>query len=107
MASFIIYKKPNSYYQFILKADNGESILKSEDYINRSLCRSAIDTVKNIAPYDRYYDRRTNVHGKYYFVLKAANGATIGASEFYESQAGREYGIVVTKRTAPLAAIET
>ncbi len=107
MASkFSIFKGSNGNYYFNLKAGNGEKVLSSEGYIYKSSCQNGIQSVKDNAPTDSRYEKKTSLNSKYYFVLKAGNGEIIGTSEMYETSGGRDNGIEVVKREAPGAAIE-
>lgn len=106
MGKFVITKRTNGEYQFNLKAGNGQTILVSEGYNNKSGCQSGIDSVQRNAPNDARYDRKTSSNGKYYFNLKATNGQIIGNSEMYETEASRENGISSVKTNAPGATVD-
>lgn len=107
MASkFTLFKGSNGQYYFNLKAGNGEKVLASESYQYKSSCEGGIQSVKENAPYDSKYEKKTSWNGKYYFVLKAGNGQVIGTSEMYETSGGRDNGIEVVKREAPSARTE-
>lgn len=105
MGKFVISTRKNGEYQFNLKADNGQGILASEGYSNRSGCDNGIESVRKNAPEDGRYDRKTSTNGKFYFNLKAGNGQVIGTSEMYESEAGRDNGIESVKKNAPGATV--
>ena len=106
MGKFVIEKRKDGEYQFNLKAGNGQIILTSEGYVNKSGCKNGIQSVKTHAPHDSYYERKTSKNGKYYFTLKARNGEVIGVSEMYEGSSGMENGIESVKNNAPSATIE-
>lgn len=106
MGKFEIKKRTNGEFQFNLKAGNGQIILTSEGYTTKDNCKGGIQSVKNNAPHDANYDKKTSTNGKYYFNLKASNGQIIGTSEMYESAAGRDNGIDSVKTNAPSAVIE-
>lgn len=107
MASkFTIFKGSNGNYYFNLKAGNGEKVLGSEGYGSKSSCENGVSSVKENAPYDSRYEKKTSTNGKYYFVLKAGNSQVIGTSEMYEYSSSRDNGIEVVKREAPNASIE-
>lgn len=105
MGKFIITKRVNGEFQFSLKNRNGETILSSEGYTSRSNCQNGIDSVKRHAADENKYDRKIASNGKLYFTLEAANGQTIGISELYESESGRNNGILSVKTVAPDAII--
>lgn len=98
--------RSGSEYRFRLRARNGEIILASEGYVSKQGCLNGIASVKQNAPYDSRYDRRTASNGQYYFVLRASNGEPIGTSELYTTTAARENGIAAVKRDAPDAPTE-
>lgn len=106
MGKFVIAKRSNGEYQFNLKAGNGQVILTSEGYSNKSGCENGIESVRTNAPNDARYERKESKNGKPYFVLKAGNGQIIGTSEMYESAAGMENGIESVKSNAPEATVE-
>jgi uncharacterized protein YegP (UPF0339 family) len=106
MGKFIITKRVDGEFQFSLTAGNGETILISEGYSTKSNCQSGIDSVKRNASDDNKYDLRIASNGKLYFTLEAANGQTIGVSELYESETGRNNGILSVKSNAPGAIIQ-
>lgn len=106
MGKFVIIKRVNGEFQFSLKAGNGETILSSEGYSTKSNCQNGIESVKRNAPDENKYDRKIASNGKLYFTLEAANGQTIGVSELYESETGRNNGILSVKSQAPNAIIQ-
>lgn len=105
---FIMTKAKNGEYMFNLWAVNGRIILTgSETYTQKQNCNKGIESVKNHADNDKYYERKTAKNGvQYYFTLKARNGQVIGKSEMYESAAARDNGIEAVKRDAPRAETE-
>ncbi|MCG2612742.1 YegP family protein [Terrimonas sp. NA20] len=106
-AKFEIYRsEKNSEYYFRLKAANGKIILSSEGYKAKYSCENGIASVKNNAPHDARYDKKTNKAGQYYFNLKAGNGEIIGTSESYTTADSRDQGIETVKSVAPDAVIE-
>ena len=106
MGKFVITKRVNGEFQFSLKAGNGETILSSEGYSTKSNCHNGIDSVKRNAPDENKYDLKIAANGKFYFTLEAVNGQTIGISELYENETGRNHGILSVKTHAPGAIIQ-
>lgn len=106
MGKFVVSKRTNGEYQFVLKAGNGEIILVSEGYNAKAGCLNGIDSVRTNAPIDSRYERKLSSNQKDYFNLKAANGEVIGTSEMYNSPASRDNGIESVKVNAPTAAVE-
>jgi uncharacterized protein YegP (UPF0339 family) len=89
-----------------LVARNGETILASEGYVNKSGCKNGIDSVKKNAVKDDQFKRLTASNGEFYFTLVAENGEVIGKSETYKTKQGRDNGIEAVKSTAPNAPVE-
>ena len=102
---FELYLDKAGEHRFRLKAGNGEIILASEGYNQRSGAENGIDSVRKNAPDDNRYERKETASGGYRFNLKAANGQVIGTSETYKSSAARDNGIDSVKRNAPDAAL--
>lgn len=100
MGSFLITKRTNGEFQFVLKAGNGQVILASEGYTTKAACENGIESVKKNSQDDARFDRLESKNGKPYFNLKATNGQIIGSSEMYESVAARENGIESVKKNA-------
>ena len=102
---FELKKNASSKYSFNLKAGNGEIILTSEVYEQKSSAQNGIESVKKHAPDDANYERKTSVSNQPYFVLKASNKQIIGTSEMYSSTTSRENGIQSVKSNAPTASV--
>ena len=102
---FEIGKRKNGEFQFNLKAGNGQVILTSQGYADKSGCKNGIESVKKNAPDDDRYERKTASNDKPFFNLTAGNGQIIGSSEMYESVASRENGIESVKKNAPDATV--
>jgi uncharacterized protein YegP (UPF0339 family) len=93
----------NQERYFLLKAPNGEIIIRSECYKSLAGCENGISSCREHAPYDRFYGRGVATSGKPFFHLKAANNRIVGQSEHYETEEARETGIAAVKRYAPQA----
>jgi uncharacterized protein len=103
--TFVIGKRGNGEFQFNLKAGNGQVTLSSEGYSDKAGCKNGIESVKKNSPDDKRYLRQTAANGKFYFNLTATNGQTIGTSQMYADEAGRDNGIESVKANAPDAAV--
>ena len=87
-------KKTNSgQYMFNLKAGNGQIILTSEHYKQRTSAKNGIESARKSAADDCRFERKTARSGQPFFVLKAVNGQVVGRSEIYASGAAMENGI--------------
>lgn len=102
---FEIYKDSAGEYRFRLKASNGQNILASEGYASKSGCSNGIHSVQENAAVDSRYLKKQTQSGKYMFNLHAANNQVIGTSESYDSESGRDSGILSVKSNAPSAVI--
>ena len=103
--TFEIFKDKAGEFRFRLKASNGQTILASEGYKDKSGCNNGIESVKKNAPEDKRFERKQSSSGKHMFNLKAANNQVIGTSELYESEAARNNGIESVKKNAPEAKV--
>ena len=106
MGTFVITKRANGEFRFNLEATNGQVILSSEGYTTKAACENGIESVKENAPDETRYDRKTSSNDKPYFNLKARNGQVIGTSELCESEAARDNGIASVMKNAPEAGVE-
>lgn len=106
MGSFVISKRKNGEFQFVLKAGNGQVILASEGYTTKVACENGIESVRKNSQDDKRFDRLESKNGKPYFNLKSTNGQIIGNSEMYESVAARENGIASVAKNAPDADVK-
>jgi len=106
MGKFVITKRSNGDFQFILKASNGQVILTSEGYVSKAGSENGIESVKINSKIDERFEKKTASNGKPYFNLKASNGQIIGTSEMYESTSARDNGIESVKTNAPSASTE-
>lgn len=100
MGKFIITKRTNGEFQFVLNAGNGETILVSEGYASKQGCMAGVESVKRNASDEGNYQKKTSANAKYFFKLTASNGQVIGSSQMYESAQGRDTGIESVKRNA-------
>jgi uncharacterized protein YegP (UPF0339 family) len=106
MGTFLVSKRKNDEFQFVLKAGNGQIILASEGYSTKAACENGIESVRNNSQVDERFDKLEAKNGKPYFNLKSSNGQIIGNSEMYESAAARDNGIESVKKNAPDANVK-
>jgi hypothetical protein len=103
--AFVLKKSADDQFFFILRADNNETVLISEQYTRKDAARDGIESVRKSASDDSRYVRKVSSRNQPYFVLTAANGEPLGHSEEYSSAAAMENGIVAVKRVASTAGI--
>jgi uncharacterized protein YegP (UPF0339 family) len=97
----IFQSEKNDKYYFNLKAKNGQVILSSQGYADKSGATNGIESVQKNCADDSKFERKTATNGKFHFNLKAGNGQIIGSSQMYASEAGMENGIESVKTNAP------
>ena len=102
---FECYKDKAGEFRFRLKSSNGNTILSSEGYKSKASCTNGIESVrKNSQDPDRFVKTVTET-GKFRFALTAKNKQTIGASQNYKSESGRNNGIKSVAKNAPDAVV--
>ena len=102
---FEIKTAKNDKVHFNLKASNGQTILTSEKYENRSAAVKGIASVRKNAGNEKRFERKDAKDGSAYFVLKASNGEPIGRSEMYKTKRSMENGIASVGKNAPDAPV--
>ena len=103
--TFELKEAKDGEFYFHLKASNGQIILSSEMYKQKSSAENGIASVKKNAPDDAHYERKEAKNGQFMFNLKAANHEVIGSSETYTSTEARDHGITSVKTNAPAARV--
>ena len=94
-------------YVFVLKAGNGEVILRSEHYKSRNAAMKGILSVQSNCTLEERYDPRDAADGGSYFNLKAGNHQIIGTSQMYKSVVSRNAGIESVKTNGQSPVIKT
>ena len=103
---FEISKRANGEFQFNLKAGNGQVILSSEGYSSKGSCTNGIESVRKNSQDDARFERKTASNGKFFFNLTATNGQTVGSSQMYADEGGRDNGIASVKVNGPTTTIK-
>jgi uncharacterized protein YegP (UPF0339 family) len=98
---YVLSENAKGGFSFVLKAGNGETILRSETYNTRASADNGIASVRKNSADDARYEKKTAANGKEFFNLKATNGQVIGTSEMYSSAASRDAGIEAVKVNGP------
>jgi len=106
MGSYELKANASGQYMFNLKAANGQIILTSEQYEAKDSALNGIASVQANSPDGDRYELLTSKGGDPYFVLKAANGQTIGRSEMYSSAGACDNGIESVKTNGPSTDID-
>jgi uncharacterized protein len=104
--SFDLSKNDKGQYGFVLKAGNGEVILRSEQYESKAGAENGIASVQKNAALDERYDRKEASDGRPFFNLKAGNHQVIGTSQMYASVISRDNGIASVKTNGTTAVVK-
>ena len=96
----IFQSEKTSKYHFRLKAGNGEIILQSEAYNQKSSAENGVNSVINHSKSESNFEARKAANEKDYFVLKASNGEIIGKSQMYKTESGMQNGITSVMKNA-------
>jgi len=92
-----IFKGKDGQHYFRIKADNGQIVLQSEGYKTKAGAEKGVESVEKHGRSKENFEIKDTRNGKKYFVLKAANGRTIGKSQMYVSKTGASKGIESVK----------
>jgi uncharacterized protein YegP (UPF0339 family) len=108
-AHFDIFVGADEQIYFHLQAANGEIVLQSEGYVSEQGARKGVASVRTHGKSASNFEVSESADEQFYFVLKAANGETIGVSETYVSKSNAERGVgdvvalLVSERVADAA----
>lgn len=94
---FELNQSSNGQFNFVLKAENGHVILRSEQYESKASAQKGIASVQANSALDERYEKKPSADGKSFFNLKAANHQIIGTSQMYSSDQARDEGIASVK----------
>jgi len=104
---FEIYQSEKSgEYYFRLKATNGQIILSSQGYKQKSTCTNGVESVKKNATEASRFEKKEAANGKFFFNLKATNGQVVGKSQMYDSEKSCDSGIQSVMKNAPDAEVK-
>ncbi|MBT9464024.1 YegP family protein [Hydrogenophaga sp.] len=99
-------KNDKGQLSFVLKAANGEVILRSEVYESRAAADNGIASVQKNSPVDSAYTHSDASDGRFYFNLKAANHQIIGTSQMYKTAAARRAGMESVRTNGPTTVVK-
>jgi uncharacterized protein YegP (UPF0339 family) len=103
---FEVYKDKAGEFRFRLKAANGQNILTSEGYGNKTSCMNGVESVKKNSQNPDRIVKKTTPSGKYRFNIIASNGQVVGASQNYDSESGCRNGMKSVAECAPGASVD-
>lgn len=104
--SYVLSGNSSGQFSFVLKAGNGETILRSEMYNAKASAENGIASVQKNSQLDGGYEKKTAASGKEFFNLKAPNGQVIATSQMYASAASRDAGIESVKANGSSSTIK-
>ena len=105
---FEIYQSDkNKKYHFRLKAKNGQIILSSQGYHDKTGCKNGIKSVAKNAASDARFEVKSASNGKRFFNLKSSNGQIIGTSQMYAASDGVKKGIASVRANAGNATLDS
>ena len=90
---FQVFRGLDQKYYFHLRAGNGEIVLQSQGYSSRAGANGGVSSVQQNGADARRYQVLPAADGKFYFVLRAANGQIIGRGQTYATKASAERGV--------------
>lgn len=105
-AKYEIKKAKDGKFYFNLKASNGQVILTSQMYKDKSGAKNGIASVQQNSSINALFEKKESAGDKSFFVLKAKNKQVIGKSQFYASAASLDNGIESVKKNGSTAVID-
>lgn len=106
MGKFVISKTTDGKFKFDLVDHKGNVILAGKKYLQKSMCKNGIESVKENSPDKSKYKCKRTSNNKTLFSLKSINGKIIGTSQIYEDKTSRDEAIAFIKKKAPTAPVE-
>jgi uncharacterized protein YegP (UPF0339 family) len=88
-------------YSFVLKAANGQVVLRSQQYASRATAMAGIASVQTNSGSAERYEKLDASDGRCYFNLKAANQQVVGTSQMYTTTSARDDGIASVMSNGP------
>lgn len=99
-------KNDKGQHSFVLKAANGEVVLRSELYESRAAADNGIASVQKNSRNEAGYTHSDASDGRFYFNLKAANHQIIGTSQMYKTAAARRAGMESVRTNGPTTVVK-
>lgn len=93
-----IEKRNNGKFQFVLKNASGSALFQSTYFSSQEAVSDSLTQLSLNQPTYARFERQTDHSGNFLFQLRSLQGARIGKSATYSSEAGMENGIKNFKR---------
>jgi len=92
-------------FSFVFVNAEGKTIVKSENYAQKSSAKNGIESVKKNCQDDARYEMKESSNGKFYFNIKSTNGQVVGTSALFDDEAQRDAAIAELKAKSSVAQI--
>ncbi len=92
-ARFQVFRGLDAKYYFHLRAHNGEIVLQSQAYASKSSANGGVMSAQSNGVDSARYQVRAAADGRFFFVLRATNGRTIGWGETYATQSSAQAAV--------------
>ncbi len=100
---YVLHPAGSAQFHWDLKSANSQTVLSSQLYATKAAAEVGIESCRANSADDARYSRLTSKGTHPFFLLKAANGETIGTSQMYSSDSARDQGIASCKVHGPEA----
>jgi len=105
MTKFETFVGKNNEHYFRLINEEGNVLLSSEGYTQKTNLLNGIESVKKNITSPDHYEMKTAQNGKHYFNLKAANGQVISTSAMWDNPDHRDTWMKKMKTEVPRAQV--
>ena len=95
----------NEPFSFIFVNAEGKTIVKSENYSQKTSARNGIESVRKNCQDDSRYEMKVSSNGKSFFNIKSTNGQIVGTSALFANEEERSAAIVELKSNSADAQI--
>ncbi len=87
-------------FSFVFVDDNEKTLIKSENYKQKTSAKNGIESVKKNCLEDSRYEFKEAKNGKLFFNIKSTNGQVVGTSGFFDDVKQRDEAIAYIKANA-------
>ncbi|KQR95145.1 hypothetical protein ASG01_04640 [Chryseobacterium sp. Leaf180] len=102
---FIITQRATREFQFNLKTPEGELILMSSGFPEKTECLHCIDIVRKNAESEMNFEKKISESQRNFFILKTAKSGDLCRSQQYSTEEYLNEGIHLVQSVAPIAEI--
>ncbi|MGN6419349.1 MAG: YegP family protein [Pseudobacter sp.] len=105
MATFTVSQRINGDFQYNLEVSNGQVILHSNGYFEKSDCLATIELVRRLVAVDAAFECLSPSGDRFYFILRSPAGTILGMSERFFNAPAMRSGMASLKLMAPAASL--